>query len=464
MGGGKSLGPGNREASTLEISTFRKVTWRLLPLLFAAYFLAFLDRVNVGVAKLQMASDLRLSDAVFGFGAGIFFLGYFLFEVPSNLILQRVGARLWIARIMITWGLLSAAFAFTGMIPWGPVSGAFGLTDAQFSFYSLRFLLGLAEAGFYPGVVLYLTFWFPDRRRAQIIALFMTAIPLSGAIGSPLSGFILEFVDGANGWNGWQWLFVIEGTPAALLGLVVLRVLPDNPTKAPWLDARERDAIERHLQADESAKLGKGHRDKTFEIFFDTRIWTLAIAEFCTNAGGYAITFWAPTIVQELGVKNGNYLAVGLVLTIPWSVAAVGMVLWARHSDRTGERRWHATISASVLSAGLLVLAFAGSNPALSLIGLAMVAAGNLSWFAVFWSIPTSFLSGAAAAGGIAMINSIGNLGGYFGPDLIGAIRQANGGDATAAFLVLSVAGLICAVLTFLIGSPRPQSRIRAAI
>jgi MFS transporter, ACS family, tartrate transporter len=463
MGGGKSPEPGNQEASTLETSTFRKVTWRLVPLLFAAYFLAFLDRVNVGVAKLQMASDLRLSDAVFGFGAGIFFLGYFLFEVPSNLILQRVGARLWIARIMITWGLFSAAFAFTGMIPWGPVSGAFGLTDAQFSFYSLRFLLGLAEAGFYPGVVLYLTFWFPDRRRAQIIALFMAAIPLSGAIGSPLSGSILEFVDGAKGWNGWQWLFVIEGTPAALLGLVVLLALPDNPSKARWLDARERDVIERHLHADEIAKQGKGYCDKTLEIFFDIRIWTLAIAEFCCNAGGYAITFWAPTIVQELGVKGGDYLAVGLVLMIPWSVAAIGMVLCARHSDRTGERRWHATIAASVLSAGLLILAFAGSNPALSLIGLAMVAAGNLSWFSVFWSIPTSFLSGAAAAGGIAMINSIGNLGGYFGPDLVGAIRQANGGDATAAFLVLSAAALICAGLTFLISSPRPAVAIRAA-
>lgn len=448
------------EANAVAAATFRKATWRLLPLLFAAYLFAYLDRVNVGFAKLQMAGDLRLSDAVFGFGAGIFFLGYFLFEVPSNLILRRVGARLWIARIMVSWGLLSASFALTGMLHWGPISAAFGLTDAQFSFYSLRFLLGLAEAGLYPGVILYLTFWYPDRRRAQIIALFMTAVPLSGVIGSPLSGGLLEFLNGAGGWRGWQWLFVVEGIPSILLGLLVLWILPDSPAKARWLTATEREAIEEHLRADELAKKDKRAHHNAVDTLLDVRIWTLAIAEFFINAGGYAYIFWAPTIVQELGIESRDYLRVGLVLMIPSTVAAIAMVMWARHSDRTGERRWHATAAAVLQSGGLVLLAIASHNAALALVGLAMTFAGTLCWFSIFWSIPTSFLSGAAAAAGIGMINSIGNLGGYFGPDLVGVIRDASGGKSMAAFLVLAVGGILCALLTNLVASSRPATLV----
>ncbi len=438
--------------------TFKKVTWRLLPLLFAAYLLAYLDRVNVGFAKLQMASDLRFSDSVYGFGAGIFFLGYFLFEVPSNLILQKVGARMWIARIMITWGLLSAAFAFAGVLRWGPVPNALGLTDAEFSFYFLRCLLGLAEAGLYPGVILYLTFWYPDRRRAQIIAIFMTAIPLSGVIGSPLSGSLLEFLDGALGLVGWQWLFLVEGIPSALFGLLVLKFLPDTPAKAAWLSADERDLIGQRLRADEDAKAGKGQRHHAREIFLDFRVWMVAIAAFLLTSGGYAVTFWAPTIVQEFEGSGGGYLEVGFVLMIPWGVSAVAMVMWARHSDRTGERRWHATLAALLQALGLVVLAFARNNPTLSILALSMELAGSLCWYSVFWTIPTSFLSGAAAAGGIAMINSIGNLGGYFGPDLVGAIRNASDGDSTGAFLVLAVGVILCALLTYLVASPRPTT------
>ena len=431
-----------------EAATYRKIARRLIPLLFLGYFVAYLDRVNVGFAKLQMASELQLSDAVYGFGAGIFFFGYFLFEVPSNLILRRVGARIWIARIMITWGLLSAAFIFTDSIRWGPVSSGFGLTDAEFSFYALRFLLGVAEAGFYPGVILYLTFWFPARRRAQMIAVFMTAIAFSNVIGSPVSGALMQFLDGALGWRGWQWLFVAEGMPSVLVGLLVLAVLPDNPHKAKWLSGEERSLVLDRLGEEERGKAADGHCNRVGEIFLDLRIWCFAIAFFCGNAGFYALSFWMPTIIQELGIDPGDYFKVGLLAMIPWGAAAVFMVVWSRHSDRTGERRWHATISASLLMAGLLLLAFFGSNMVLSMLGLAMVAGGGIAWLSIYWSFPTSFLSGAAAAGGIAMINSIGNLGGYFGPDLIGSIRDATGGDSTSAFLALAAMALVTVILT----------------
>ena len=437
-------------ASGLEKATYAKVAWKLVPLLFLGYFVAYLDRVNIGFAKLQMAGDLELSDAVYGFGAGIFFLGYFLFEVPSNLILQRVGARVWIARIMITWGLLSAAFVFTDSVPWGPVSVAFGLTDAEFTFYTLRFLLGVAEAGFYPGVILYLTFWFPAARRAEVIALFMTAIAFSNVIGSPVSGGIMQFMDGLAGWRGWQWLFVAEGVPSIMVGLIVLAALPDSPAKARWLTAEERALILARLEDDERSKAAGGHRHRVADVFLDMRVWVFAIAFFCLNAGFYALNFWMPTIIQEFGIDPGDFFRVGLLSMIPWGVAAVAMVLWSRHSDRTGERRWHATISALATTAGMLLLALVGDNPAAALVALSLVAGGALSWLTISWSFPTSFLTGAAAAGGIAMINSVANLGGYFGPDLIGSIREATGGNSTAAFLTLAAMALFNAALTWL--------------
>jgi len=438
-----------RAVSNFEHATYAKVAWRLIPLLFLGYFVAYLDRVNVGFAKLQMAGDLSLSDEVYGFGAGIFFLGYFLFEVPSNLILRRVGARVWIARIMITWGFLSAAFIFTDSVPWGPVSAAFGLTDAEFTFYTLRFMLGVAEAGFYPGVILYLTFWFPAARRAEVIALFMTAIAFSNVIGSPLSGGIMQFMDGLAGWRGWQWLFVIEGLPSVLVGLIVLAALPDSPAKAKWLTDDERALILDRLEQDERAKSGRGNRHRVGEIFLDMRIWVFAIAFFCINAGFYALNFWMPTIIQEFGIDPGDFFRVGLISMLPWGTAGVVMVLWSRHSDRTGERRWHATISALAVTTGMLLLAFVGDNATLALIALSLVAGGALSWLTISWSFPTSFLTGAAAAGGIAMINSVANLGGYFGPDLIGSIRQATGGDSTAAFLTLAAMALFSVVLSW---------------
>jgi MFS transporter, ACS family, tartrate transporter len=441
-----------------ESATFVKVAWRLIPLLFLGYICAFLDRVNVGFAQLQMARDLAFSDVVYGFGAGIFFLGYFIFEVPSNLILAKVGARVWIARIMISWGVISSAFMFIGDVHWGPVSAAFGCTDAEFTFYVLRFLLGVAEAGFFPGIILYLTYWFPAARRAQMVALFMTAIALSNVIGSPVSGAILQFLDGANGLHGWQWLFMLEGIPSVLMGVVFLAVLVDKPSAAKWLSAEERDLIHRRLEEDEAGK-ENGGRHSIAHAFSDARVWALAVVYLCGGMCLYAINFWMPTIIQEFGINRTDYLRVGLLSMIPWGVAVVAQVLWARNSDRTGERRWHPAIGLLVGMIGLTMLAFASHDPTISLIALTLTASGTMCYIVTFWSLPTAFLSASAAAAGIAWINSVGNLGGYFGPDMIGRIRAANGGDATAAFLVLAGVALLGAIIILV----TPRTRMREA-
>jgi MFS transporter, ACS family, tartrate transporter len=289
----------------------------------------------------------------------------------------------------------------------------------------------------------------------------MSAIAISNIIGSPVSGGIMQFMDGIGGWRGWHWLFVMEGVPSVLVGLLVLVVLPDGPARARWLNDEERMLIEARLAEDEAAKTGSHHRHKVSEIFLDPRVWVFALAYFCTNAGFYALNFWMPTIIQEIGLAPDEYFKVGLLSMVPWGAAAVGMVLWSRHSDRTGERRGHATGSALAASAGLLLLAFFGDSTPVALLALALVAGGGLSWLTIYWSFPTSFLTGAAAAGGIAMINSLSNLGGYFGPDLIGTVRDANGGDSTPAFLVLAAMAAFTAVLTWLM--PRVPPGRRAA-
>ena len=427
----------------IEAATFRKIAWRIIPLLFLGYIAAFLDRVNVGFAKLQMAADLEFSDAVYGFGAGIFFIGYFFFEVPSNLVLRKVGARLWLARIMISWGVISSAFMFTGVIPWGPVSQAFGLTDQQFSFYFLRFLLGAAEAGFFPGVILYLTYWFPAQRRAQMVAWFMTAIAVSNLLGSPLSGAILQFMDGTSGLRGWQWLFLLEGIPSVVIGIVFLAFLTDRPAVATWLTEEERALVERRVAEEESLKASEGHRHSLMDAFRDLRVWAFCLVYFCGTQCLYAVNFWMPTIISEFGIDTTDYFRVGLLSMIPWGVTIIAMVLWARHSDMTGERRWHSAGGLFLAMLGLAALAFTDNAPALSLLALTAVTAGSLCWVTTFWSLPTAFLSGAAAAAGIAWINSIGNLGGYYGPELIGQIRTANNGDSDAAFFALSGAALL---------------------
>jgi len=441
-----------------ESAIYAKIARRILPLLFAGYFLAILDRVNVGFAKLQMAGHLGLSDAVYGFGAGLFFVGYFLFEVPSNLILARVGARRWIARIMLTWGAVSAAFVFLGALHWGAVSAAFGTSDAEFSFYLLRFLLGVAEAGFFPGVILYLTYWFPARRSAQAVALFILAIPMASAVGAPVSGLILQAV-GGTGLAGWQWLFLLEALPAIGLGLVVLAKLPDGPRDAAWLSEDERARVEASLAAERGARPGAGHRHGIGAIVLDWRVWALALADFLRAMINNVLNFWMPTLVQDLGIHKGAYLEVGLVTAIPWGIAAVAMIAVSRGSDRTGERRWHATLSLLVSALGLLLLAFAGHAPVISVAALTLVAIGAMAWLAVFWTLPSAFLSGVAAVGGIAWINALSQLGGFVGPDMLGRIRAGNAGDDSLAFLILAGCALAAAALTVVLTKAVPEPR-----
>jgi len=434
-----------------EDATYRKVVRRLIPFLFLCYIVAFLDRVNVGFAKLQMAPDLAFSDAVYGFGAGIFFIGYFTFEVPSNVILQQVGARLWIARIMIMWGLISSGFMFTDALRWGPIATAFNCSDAELTFYVLRFLLGVAEAGFFPGIILYLTYWFPSARRASAVALFMTSVAISNVLGAPVSGAIMQYMDGINGWRGWQWLFLLEGIPSVIAGALVLVVLADGPATATWLSAPERDLITETLDAEGRLKQSSSRRQRLADAFRDVRVWALAAVYFCAVVCLYAVNFWMPTIIQELSSRNANFLRIGALSAIPWSVAAVAMVLWGRHSDRTGERRWHAAGGFSVACLGLLVLAAIAASPAVSIAALTLVTVGLLSALATFWSIPTAFLSGTAAAAGIAWINSVGNLGGHVGPDLIGRVRTLSGGSSDAAFFMLAGLAFVGALIVVLV-------------
>jgi MFS family permease len=337
------------------------------------------------------------------------------------------------------------------------VAQAFGLTDQQFSFYLLRFLLGAAEAGFFPGVILYLTYWFPAQRRAQMVAWFMTAIAVSNIIGSPLSGAILQFMDGASGMRGWQWLFLLEGIPSVIIGIVFLTLLTDRPAVAKWLNEEERALIERRIAEEESNKSTDGHRHSMLDAFRDLRVWAFCLVYFCGAQCLYAINFWMPTIISEFGVDAADYFRVGLLSMIPWGFTVVAMVLWARHSDATGERRWHSAGGLFLAMLGLASLAFTDSAPALSLAALTAVTAGTLCWVTTFWSLPTAFLSGAAAAAGIAWINSIGNLGGHFGPDLIGRIREANNGDSDAAFFTLAAAALLGG-LTILLATLKRRS------
>ncbi len=442
--------PGVATSARFEQAVFRKVSLRLLPLLFLCYIIAYLDRVNVGFAKLQMAAALQFSDAVYGFGAGIFFIGYFLFEVPSNLMLERVGARVWIARIMITWGLVSAAFAFVNVIPWGPLPALFGLSREQFSFYALRFLLGVSEAGFFPGIILYLTYWFPSARRARTVALFMTAIAVANVVGAPLSGAIMQYLDGVGGWPGWRWLFVTEAAPSLVVGVALFFLLPDRPEMARWLTAEELGVVRDRLAADNAQKEARGESaaQSTRAALTSWRVWAFAVVYLAGTFSLYGVNFWMPTLVQELGIAHTEFLRIGLVTAIPWGVAGLVMVYAAAHSDATGERRWHVIGSLLMTAVGLVFLAQVGHAPVLSVIALTVITTGTLSFFATFWAVPTDLLRQPAAAAGIAWINSVGNLGGHFGPDLIGRVRAATG-STSGAFVSLAGVAVLGAVIMF---------------
>jgi MFS transporter, ACS family, tartrate transporter len=399
---------------------FSKITRRLMPLLFFCYIVAYIDRINVGFAKLQLRGVLGVDEAVFGsvygLGAGLFFIGYFLFEVPSNLVLQRVGARVWIARIMIVWGIVASSMMFIK-------STAF--------FYSIRFLLGAAEAGFYPGVILYLTYWYPMKERARTIALFASGGVIAGILGSPLSGALLD-LHGRGGLEGWQWLFLLEGIPAVLMGLVILFVLPENPAKAVWLSADEKDWIRSRLEEEAVRNQGRTH-SRFSDALFNRRVWLLCFLYFLLNVGGYGYEMWLPTIIK--GFTGMSYTKVGLINAIPYFAAAIVMFLAGRHSDRTGERRWHVSVAAASSALGFAFSAYF-KNPYLAMIALTLALAGLKSTVGPFWALGTAFLSGTAAAGGIALINSVGNLGGFAGPMLVGVIKDRTGGSGIALWFL----------------------------
>jgi MFS transporter, ACS family, tartrate transporter len=425
----------------LETRVLRKVTLRIVPFVMLLYFIAFIDRVNIGFAALTMNQDLGLSPTVFGFGAGIFFLGYFLFEVPSNLVLDKVGARIWIARVMITWGLISGAMAFI---------------QGSASFYTLRFLLGAAEAGFFPGIILYLSYWFPARQRASVTAMFMAAAPLSTVLGSPVSGALLE-MHGMLGLSGWQWMFVVEAVPAIILGVVVLFYMTDRPEQAKWLGDDERHWLVITMNAEAASKAGTASHS-VWRGLADLRVIALSLVYFGTSAGLYTLGIWAPQIIKEFGLSS---LQVGFLNALPGVVVVVAMVVWARHSDRTGERTWHVVGACLLASLGLVLAGFAGSVLAV-LLALTLVNIGISSAKPPLWSMPTMFLSGSAAAAGIATINSIGNLGGFVGPAMIGWIKDLTGSFQGGLFFVAGLL-VVSAVLTLVLARSRRASAETAA-
>jgi MFS transporter, ACS family, tartrate transporter len=394
-------------AKDIEVAVVRRLTWRLLPFLFLLYIVAYLDRINVGFAALQMKQQLSFTDAVYGLGAGMFFGGYFFFQVPSNLALERVGARRWIALLMIAWGMISASMA---------------LVSGPRSFYGLRFLLGAAEAGFFPGVLLYLKNWFPAQVRARTVARFMTAAPLSGVIGGPLSGALLG-LHLVGGLAGWQWMFLMEGIPAVLLGGVTFAYLVDRPEDAGWLVGDERAWLLASLHREHSEVREIGSKG-VFAAFRSGRIWMLALVYFGLNSVSYGISLWLPTLIKSLtGVSN---FTIGVLSAIPYIAAAVSMVLVGLHSDKSGERHWHTAIPAFAGAIALVAAAYS-THLALSVAAISVAVLGVFSMMGPFWAIPTTMLSGTAAAAGIAFINSVGNLGGFVGPYVIGVVRTSTG-------------------------------------
>lgn len=421
----------------VERRTLQRITWRIVPFIMILYFIAYIDRVNIGFASLTMNKDLGFSSAVFGFGAGIFFVGYFLFEVPSNIILEKVGARLWIARVMVTWGLISGGFAFI---------------ESETSFYVMRFLLGAAEAGFFPGIILYLSYWFPARRRALVVSFFMAAAPISVVLGSPLSSALLE-MDGIWGLKGWQWMFILEAIPAVLLGIMVLFYMTDRPEKAKWLAEDEREWLVNEMNAERAAKGPKAPHSIVAGLT-DLRVLALALIYFGTSAGLYTLGIWAPQIIRQFGLST---MAVGFLNAVPPTIAIIAMVFWSRHSDQTGERTWHVVIACLVASAGLALAGIAGSVVSV-VAALTLVNVGISSAKPPLWAMPTMFLSGTAAATGIATINSIGNLGGFAGPWVIGWVRETTGSFAGGLYVVAGLL-ILSAVLTLILaGSQRAAS------
>jgi D-galactonate transporter len=409
-------------------TTYRKVSLRLVTFLFVGYLVAYLDRINVGFAQLQMQHDLGFSDAVYGLGAGIFFAGYFLFEVPSNLMLEKIGVRKTMMRVLICWGLVSACMRFI---------------SSPIEFYIMRFMLGVFEAGFLPGAILYLTYWYPESRRARMMGIFSSAITIAGVIGSPISGAIMTHLGGVYGMKGWQWLFVLEGIPAVVLGLLVPYVLVNRPGNAKWLTSREKDILEHHLATERG--LNRADQRHTFgDALKDPRVYLFAFVYFAIICGIYAVSFWLPTIVKNAGVKNA--FAVGLYSMIPYGIGALGMIFISRHSDVKMERRWHLASCAFIGGAALVMIAATASNLALALVAFAIATATIFTGMPLFFAILTSYLSGTAAAGGIALVNSLALLGGFASPAIMGWAKTTTGSFTSGLYILAALqvlAGLV---------------------
>ncbi len=427
--------PANQTPEKTELNgIYKKIFMRLIPFLMMLWILAWLDRVNIGFVKLTMLDDLKWSEAIYGLGAGIFFLGYFFFEVPSNLLLQKIGARKTIMRITIGWGLTSIAMMFV------KTSGMF---------YFLRFLLGVFEAGFYPGIILYLTFWFPNDRRAKAFGMFMSASAFAGVIGGPLAGTIMTQLNGVNGWAGWQWVFLIEGVPSVLAGIATYFYLTDKPDQAHWLSERERSLVRADLERD-AASLG--HREHSLLASLkDGKIWLMIMIYFCIVAANSSLTFYGPTLVKEVGFTSP--MAVGWIMAAAYLCGAAGMIFNGFHSDKHQESRYHCGLAAALGSASLLAVALLlKTSPLLTLVMLALAIVGTMSAIPVFWQMPNRFLSGAAAAGGVALINSVANLAGFGAPWMLGVIKTSTGQLTTGLYVVAAFE--ICATILILMFVP----------
>jgi MFS transporter, ACS family, tartrate transporter len=423
----------------LETRTMRRVTRRLVPFLIICYFAAYLDRVNVSFAKLSMNTDLGISETAYGLGSGIFFLSYFVFEVPSNLFLERFGARKWIARIMLSWGI---------------VSGCMALVQGPWSFYLVRFLLGIAEAGFFPGIIFYLTLWFPSAYRARIVGLFMFAIPISTVIGAPISGLILN-LEGVYGLHGWQWMFIIEAVPSLLMAFVVWFYLTDRPREAHWLHEEESGWLQNRLDAERRNREAIVHLS-WLRSLRDPRVIAFGFVYMGMNIPQYGLSFFLPQIVKAFGGLSN--FEIGVITALPYAIGAIGMILWGRHSDQTGERKFHVVIPLAIIVIGLGLAAITAS-PVVKMLWICLAGFGFFAVLPVFWTLPTAMLSGTAAAAGIAAINSIGNLGGYFGPQVFGLLRDWSGADEVG-LMFLAACAIVGIVIVLVLGHNPALERV----
>ena len=441
-----SLAPGVAGVNRLPIrsaedNVYRKISWRVMPIVLIAYIFAFLDRINIGYAQLQMKQDLAFSDAIYGLGAGIFFVTYLLFEVPSNLLLEKIGARLTFLRIMVLWGLTSAATAF--------------VTEA-WQFYGIRLLLGIFEAGFFPGIILYLTFWFPSHRRGRVTGLFLFGMPITGVLGGPLSGMIMSGMEGVGGWHGWQWLFVVEGLPTVLMGVLLYRMLPNKPSQAKWLSDGEKALVQSVMDADHQGDAKPGHHGKLAAALADPKTYVLAFVYFCCACAVYTVTFWLPTMIKGLGVAS--IASIGWYTAVPYVFGALGVLVISRSSDRFKERRWHVGGTLVVGAIALFASSFLGTAFVPVMVLLCIAAFFIFGGGSLFWSIPPTYLGREAAAAGIAVISSLGILGGFVSPTLIGWIKGATGSIQMG--LLALTALVIVGGLTILIALPKSAVRV----